>query len=209
MSNEQRQGPWIGMRAGEKFWPCDPRPEDVRLPYIASTLSMIPRFGGRTCRFYSVAQHCVWVGRYMETRLPGSGIHGLLHDAAEAYVGDVITPIKKLISLDVDGLKPWRFEQMEMRITEAIYLRLQLPMPQPAEVSLLHEADEMALAVEARDLMGDPDWPGLRNADGYTLDAQTQWAFEVAARQYEAQVVAMSRTCRHERRRRLGHNGGA
>ena len=94
-------------------------------------------------------------------------------------------------------------------ITEAIYLRLQLPMPQPAEVSLLHEADEMALAVEARELMGDPDWPGLRNADGYTLDAQTQWAFEVAARQYEAQVVAMSRTCRHERRRRLGHNGGA
>ncbi len=75
------------------FYPLDPHPEDVHIVDIAHALANICRFGGHAKRFYSVAQHSVLVSRIVE---PEDALHGLMHDAAEAYVGDVVRPIKHM-----------------------------------------------------------------------------------------------------------------
>ena len=73
---------------------------DVDLADIAHGLSMACRFAGQCDRFYSVAEHSVLVSRYVErvTNVPGNDLTktALLHDASEAYLGDVTAPLKML-----------------------------------------------------------------------------------------------------------------
>jgi hypothetical protein len=68
-------------------------PEDVDLRDIAHALSNLCRFTGHARRFYSVAEHSVHVSELLE----GTGLElaGLLHDASEAYIADVSTPVKR------------------------------------------------------------------------------------------------------------------
>lgn len=77
----------------------DPRPEHFTFADIAGGLSKICRFGGQIDRFYSVAQHSVLCARVAETAGCSSDeqIACLLHDAAEAFVGDMVRPLKELI----------------------------------------------------------------------------------------------------------------
>lgn len=92
-----RKGPWSTTATGKLFWLMDPRPEDVFADDIATTLAKIPRFLGNTHGWipYSVAQHCV-IGSYHIA--PNYALAFLLHDAVEAYTGDIITPVKRLFA---------------------------------------------------------------------------------------------------------------
>ncbi|MGZ6854414.1 MAG: hypothetical protein ACXVGC_10195 [Mycobacteriaceae bacterium] len=73
----------------------DPKPEQVCIEDIAHALSMTSRFGGHCSRFYSVAEHCCLVRQLViEAGRPELGLAALLHDAHEAYVGDIPTPLK-------------------------------------------------------------------------------------------------------------------
>lgn len=71
--------------------PCNLQIEDVDIQDIAHSLSMQCRFAGHTREFYSVAQHSI---RVSELVLPEHALHALLHDATEAYVQDIIRPVK-------------------------------------------------------------------------------------------------------------------
>lgn len=74
----------------------DPKPEQVCIEDIAHALSNTARFGGHCSRFYSVAEHCCLVRQLViEAGLPHLGLAALLHDAHEAYVGDIPTPLKR------------------------------------------------------------------------------------------------------------------
>lgn len=87
-----RIGSWVETYTGEQFWPLDPRPEEIHLEDIAHSLSHICRYGGHINRFYSVAEHCVHVSNAVSRE---NAFWGLMHDAAEAYVGDMVRPLKK------------------------------------------------------------------------------------------------------------------
>ena len=82
----------------------DLKPDDIDITDIAHALSQLCRYNGHTNRFLSVAEHCVRLARYAYTYLPKEDNFNvevakalLLHDATEAYVGDVIYPLKKFL----------------------------------------------------------------------------------------------------------------
>ena len=78
---------------GIKFSPLKPTPEMVNIYDIAHALSLINRWGGHLKCAYSVAQHCCNVSNMSD---PEDQFVGLLHDASEAYIGDMIRPLKYL-----------------------------------------------------------------------------------------------------------------
>lgn len=92
-----RSGDWIATFSGQKWFISDPDPADVRIEDIAHALSLICRFGGHCREFYSVAQHSVHVADVIAIDQPDDyhlQLWGLMHDATEAYVGDMVRPLK-------------------------------------------------------------------------------------------------------------------
>jgi 5'-deoxynucleotidase YfbR-like HD superfamily hydrolase len=82
---------------GKKFDLYNPTPEMIDIKDIAKGLSYNSHFGGQTPRFFSIAEHSLMVSWRMVrdyANRPDLLLLGLLHDAAEAYVGDMIKPIK-------------------------------------------------------------------------------------------------------------------
>lgn len=141
-----RKGNWLQTYSGRKFWPLDPRPEEVDLNDIAHALSNLCRFAGHSLEFYSVAQHSVLVSQIVP---PKAALWGLLHDAAEAYCVDLPRPIKH------DPGAAW-YREVEQRIMCAVCERFGLAPVQPASVSW---ADQVLLSTERRDLMThSPGW---------------------------------------------------
>lgn len=123
--------------SGRQFWPLDPRPEDICIEDIAHALSLKCRFGGHVRRFYSVAQHCVLAS------IHGPDRWGLLHDASEAYLPDVLTPLKP----DLKG-----FGEIEDRVMRAVVAAFKLPETPPPELKAI---DRRLLMTERRDLLAE------------------------------------------------------
>jgi 5'-deoxynucleotidase YfbR-like HD superfamily hydrolase len=134
---------WVLTGHGKQFYLADPDASLIDIEDIANTLANICRFNGRTKGFYSVAQHSILVSEICAD----DPLAGLLHDAAEAYIGDVIRPLKKLLK----GV-----DQIETAITREIGSALSVDYERLRHPRIKH-ADDVALATEIRDLM--PDWP--------------------------------------------------
>lgn len=95
-----RKGDWMQMSSGRAYWPIDPRADEVFIDDIANALARLCRFGGHIredIEFYCVAEHSVHVADaiYRDTNDKGLAFAGLMHDGTEAYVTDLIRPIKK------------------------------------------------------------------------------------------------------------------
>lgn len=139
-----RKGDWIQTFTGRQVWPLDLRQEDICIEDIAHHLSMQCRFSGACRWFYSVAEHSVRVSYEVERTHPEHALWGLLHDASEAYLQDVVRPLKRQPEL-------WFYREAENRAMEAICERFRLQLAQPQVVS---EADHRLLIIEKRDLLG-------------------------------------------------------
>lgn len=146
---------WIQTRHGRAFDLLAPKAADVHVDDLAASLSKLCRFTGHTDVHYSVAQHCVHVSRAVP---PGLALAGLLHDAAEAYVGDVSAPLKYAMRsiADDNGLNRSAYDVLEARVHDAVARAFGIDvhdMEHP-EVKL---ADVRMLVTEKRDLMVGPD----------------------------------------------------
>lgn len=130
--------PEILTASGNYFNLIDPTHNKIDILEVAHALSHLCRFTGHTCTFYSVAQHSVMVSYLVP---PKDALAGLLHDATEAYVGDVAAPLKQMLP---------DYKTIERRVEAAVFKHFGLPVELPASV---HYADRTALAVECRDLM--------------------------------------------------------
>lgn len=155
---------WMQTYSGNKFYPTDPKPEDIKIGDIAWALSAMPRFAGHTKHTvpYSVAQHSCLVANAAfvmtknlspdEQRL--AVLAALLHDAQEAYIMDIPLPLKR--SPEMEG-----YRIIEERLERAIAEAFGLPSPLPVELrTLIKQLDRQAAATEAHYLMSPlhPDW---------------------------------------------------
>lgn len=145
---------WILTRSGVKFDLLAPTAAMINPVDIAHSLSMQCRFNGHTEHFYSVAQHsCIVADLVPEEHQ----LAALLHDAPEAYVGDLVRPLKvemREYSIAM-GIEPI-YQAVEHRIWLAICEHFQI---NPELPPCVHDADMIALATERRDLMPDHSAP--------------------------------------------------
>lgn len=158
---------WTHTSLGRALDLLDPQPEDVDLDEIALALSNQCRFAGCVRRFYSVAEHSVLICRWLEgQRAPREvQLAGLLHDAAEAYTGDITWPMQQALwgpDMGTAGLLVReRYRAVQKQLERLICQRAGLA------TELLHchavkEADLRILLDERRALLTEPPprpWP--------------------------------------------------
>jgi len=100
-----RKGDWIETYTGKKFYILEPKINDICIEDIAHSLSQLCRYNGHSQNFYSVAEHCVLMYDFADS-IGHKGLKLLkilLHDAHEAYIGDITRPLQKCIKfLDPD-----------------------------------------------------------------------------------------------------------
>jgi len=133
-----RFGNWMISYKGRRLYPLDLRPEDIDIEEIAHSLSNLCRFGGHCKQFYSVAQHSVLVSNQCS---PENRLVGLLHDATEAYCGDIVRPLKQHLP---------GFGIIENGVWTAIAAKFEIPFAIPEEIA---REDARALLAEKRDLL--------------------------------------------------------
>lgn len=148
----KRKGGWICTYTGKRFYPLDPRPEDIDINDIIHALSQLCRFAGHCSSFYSVAQHCVLVSLMCPEE---DALWGLLHDASEAYLIDVPSPLKKCPEFAF-------YREAEAKLMAVICDTFKLGRDEPPSVKL---ADKRILATEARDLT-------MTEGRGWTTEAE-------------------------------------
>jgi len=136
---------FIELRSGTRFEPLAPDPRRINIEDIAHALSNQCRFSGHTRTHYSVAEHSVRVANLLwEWREPVDvQFWGLLHDASEAFLVDLPSPLKHH-----PGFAAYR--DAEAACMAAVCERFGLPPEMPAAVA---KADSVLLSTEARDLM--------------------------------------------------------
>ncbi len=88
----ERKGGYMTTATGVKFYPYDPRPEEIRIEDIAYGLSNAPRWAGQTRIHYPVLAHVLEVSDYC---MLVERFDGLMHDSAEAFFCDLSSPIKR------------------------------------------------------------------------------------------------------------------
>ena len=123
--------------------PKNVKAEDIRLYDIAHPLSFICRGVGQVRHFLSVGQHCINCAREAEGRgYPDRVVLAcLLHDGAEAYVSDIIRPVKVLLD---------NYTDIESAFQEAIYDHFGLGDLSDEERELVHIIDDAMLWNEAK-----------------------------------------------------------
>ncbi|MCE6958273.1 hypothetical protein LAZ40_04285 [Cereibacter sphaeroides] len=98
------RGPWLATSLGGMWSILTPHARDVFIEDIAAGISRTCRYAGQVkagVPFYSVAEHCVLMTRWAldngMARTREEALAVLLHDASEAFYGDLPTPLKALM----------------------------------------------------------------------------------------------------------------
>jgi hypothetical protein len=139
----------------------NPDPATISIEDIAWGLSRMSRFCGQTVTAvaYNVAQHSLFVANEVEDIIKNSNsqlpphrhsdivLKALLHDAAEAYTGDLPSPVKHL-----PKLRPIIIS-IEDGLMAALYTSLNIVAPTKEEQEIIKQADRIAQKIEAHAFM--------------------------------------------------------
>jgi uncharacterized protein len=117
---------WMQTHSGRAVDLADPDPSTICLDDIAFALSGLCRYSGHV-KHYSVAEHCWLISQAMERDYPNDpavALAGLLHDAHEAYTGDISYPMQLALGSDVRA----EIKRVQHRIDDAIRIALKIPI---------------------------------------------------------------------------------
>ena len=133
----------ISSYGGHCFDPTAAEPTDLCIEDIAHALSLLCRANGHLHFFYSVAQHCLACQQEAAARSwsPRLQLLCLLHDASEAYIGDLTRPLKRHLPA---------FYEIEEQLQKQIYTALGLAAPTPGEEAQVATIDDAMLYHEFR-----------------------------------------------------------
>lgn len=150
MSKVDLDSLYIQTFTGKKFYYFNPNTEAVDILDIATALSRTCRFSGMSREFYSVAEHSYHCSYLVPPEL---ALEALLHDASEAYTGDLPKPLKRGIAKVI--------EPLEDEILSMIFDKWDLEFPFPPEIK---KVDMQMLYWERHAIMGSPDnqWEDLK-----------------------------------------------
>jgi uncharacterized protein len=143
---------WQRMLSGRRLDLLSPQPEDIEIEDIAHGLARVARWNGQTIgdHAFSVAQHSLVVTDILAALNPRFETRelcaGLLHDAPEYVIGDLISPFKAAIGLD--------YKAFELRLLDAIYRRFALGEIDATVIAAIKHADRIAAYFEATRLAG-------------------------------------------------------
>lgn len=135
--------------SGRKINVTDPDPSTIEITDIAWALSRMPRFSGHSIPYipYSVAQHCIQVSKELAPHGYKIQLYGLLHDAAEAYINDLPSPVKHIPEIHAV------ISKLEDKLMLTIYNALGIQPPTEEEEQIVKIADKHQQAVEAYNFM--------------------------------------------------------
>ena len=154
---------WVQTYTGQIFRPFDVQLEMISIEDIAHSLSNTCRFNGHSKFFYSVAEHCVEASFIVPRK---AALGALLHDAAEAYVGDFVGPLKKYFPA---------FQELEFNILQKIHERYSVILTKE-DITAIHQADMCLLETERRQVMNDctKDWYWKNDIPPNPLDTKLE-----------------------------------
>lgn len=131
---------------GQRFDPLRPDAASIHILDIARGLAMACRYRGMLKSYYSVAEHSVLVSRHCD---PEYAREALLHDAAEAYIGDMIRPLKHC-----PEMRP--FVEAELKI-EAVIAQVFGLRTDPTTIAAWKSIDDRILVDEISTLSPHPE----------------------------------------------------
>jgi uncharacterized protein len=184
-------GPYLQTVSGRWVNPFDPDPEQLDAGDIARALANQCRFGGHCRVFYSVAQHSVVVSRLVEERGGDAedAFAALMHDATEAYLGDMPHPLKHRSPLGA------AFREAERDLERAIRERFAIK----PDVPEIKRADRALLATERRAFSSELwHWPELEGVEPLDLELDA-WPPDDAARVFAARFAELTAARRRGR----------
>jgi len=184
-------------------------PEDIDLADISWALAHICRFSGHVRRHYSVAEHSINVARLLPEPIK---IYGLLHDAHEAYIGDISTPMKLALKAEAysdlidsgvedvidDGFFERILTNIERPIIKAIHNKLGVPWPVSHHVmAAVKYADVTMVEHELQQLFDGPRVPKAElPMPSWDIEDNAEWPFIDIADKFEVMARALTNDLR-------------
>ena len=144
--------PWTQTHTGRKLYALHPEMNDPQIEDIQHALAQIPRWGGHAEHFqgepWTVAMHSVLVAMLAAEIKPWNSVikAALLHDAHEAYVGDIATPYGDRVTLDT-GTEIITLRELKRRWDEVIFDKFIVSRDFRIQ-AWVAECDAMALWIE-------------------------------------------------------------
>jgi len=169
--------------------PFNPIPEQILFSDIARGLAHRCRWGGQIREYYSVAEHSIMVACQCSDEYR---LWGLLHDAAEAYIGDIPAPLKDKVWFHVPDeqgvIQKLPYSDVEDRILHMVLAEAGCSVVAMPDV--VHEADMIIRRWEYRELLD----PGTRHNSTFVpmtpTEAMARWLESFHSLQREAQAAA-------------------
>ncbi len=171
MGGNANSDAWVTTISGRIFHLDQIDPEEISIGDVAHGLANTCRWGGHVEEFYSVAQHSVIMSRVATAKF---ALVALMHDASEAYIGDIVRPLKRLLP---------QYTELEEKVMFALSVKFGFEWPMPDEIKAL---DNAMIAWEHKNLRGqqDPTVWDPKLSEEFKIPQHAPWSPEFSRKQF-------------------------